>query len=80
MPYTVPDDWEVVTVELSDPPNKPPTSLCPVMFPDDDASDTTPYRTLPAIPPIVVPSAVIEPVNRMLLKVRFAVVALDDTE
>ena len=42
VPEMVPDDCEVVTVELFDSPNKPPTSPWPVMFPDDDASDTMP--------------------------------------
>jgi hypothetical protein len=42
VPEMVPDDREVVTVEPFDSPNKPPTSPCPVMFPDDDASDTMP--------------------------------------
>jgi hypothetical protein len=42
VPEMVPDDCEVVTVELFDSPNKPPTSPWPVMFPDDDALDTMP--------------------------------------
>jgi hypothetical protein len=54
--------------------------LNPVTLPEEAASLMIAWRALPKCPPIVVPSADIEPVKRKLVSVLFAVDALDEIE